>query len=74
VSRDALRPYTPGLPFGFDELVLDLLDRRDPPAIYPFKGYWLDIGRPDDYDRANDEFAAVRGDLLPDTKASAARG
>jgi mannose-1-phosphate guanylyltransferase len=65
VSRDALRHYTPGLPFGFDELVLDLLDRDHPPAVYPFEGYWLDIGRPDDYDRANDEFPAIRGDLLP---------
>jgi NDP-sugar pyrophosphorylase family protein len=65
VTRDALRNYTPGLPFGFDELVLDLLERETLPAIYPFKGYWLDIGRPDDYDRANEEFAAVRGDLLP---------
>jgi NDP-sugar pyrophosphorylase family protein len=65
VTRDALRKYTPGLPFGFDELVLDLLDRTEAPAVYPFKGYWLDIGRPDDYDRANDEFPAVRDDLLP---------
>jgi NDP-sugar pyrophosphorylase family protein len=73
VSREALRPYTPGLPFGFDELVLDLLDRQEPPAIYPFKGYWLDIGRPDDYDRANDEFPAIRGDLLPEP-AAAPRG
>ena len=74
VSREALSAYTPGLPFGFDELVLDLLGRGDPPAVYPFEGYWLDIGRPDDYDRANDEFPAVRGDLLPgpDPAASAA--
>ena len=27
-----------------------------PPAAYDFDGYWLDIGRPDDYDRANAEF------------------
>jgi NDP-sugar pyrophosphorylase family protein len=64
ISREALRRYTPGLPFGFDELVLDLLGRKDAPAVYPFGGYWLDIGRPDDYDRANNEFPAIRGDLL----------
>jgi NDP-sugar pyrophosphorylase family protein len=65
ISREVLRAYTPGLPFGFDELVLDLLDRGTPPAVHPFDGYWLDIGRPDDYDRANDEFPAVAADLLP---------
>ena len=65
VSREALRKYTPGEPFGFDELVLDLLDQGTAPAVYPFKGYWLDIGRPDDYDQANDEFESIRDDLLP---------
>ncbi|MFI1968718.1 nucleoside-diphosphate-sugar pyrophosphorylase [Streptomyces cinnamoneus] len=63
VSRGALARYTPGLPLGFDELVLDLLDAGTPPDAYEFDGYWLDIGRPDDYDRANAEFS-VRRDLL----------
>ena len=27
---------------------------------FAFDGYWLDIGRPDDYDRANDEFGAAQ--------------
>jgi NDP-sugar pyrophosphorylase family protein len=73
ISREVLRAYTPGLPFGFDELVLDLLRRGTPPAVHPFKGYWLDIGRPDDYDRANEEFPAVRADLLPGTPAPTVR-
>ncbi|MBB5937903.1 nucleotidyltransferase family protein [Streptomyces zagrosensis] len=64
VSRDTLGPYTPGLPLGFDELVLDLLKNDTPPHAYDFDGYWLDIGRPDDYDRANAEFTARRGVLI----------
>ena len=56
--------YTPGLPLGFDELVLDLLAAGNPPRAYDFDGYWLDIGRPDDYDRANAEFGLLRGSLL----------
>ncbi|MEU0839791.1 sugar phosphate nucleotidyltransferase [Streptomyces sp. NPDC005962] len=64
VSRDALARYTPGLPLGFDELVLDLLEAGTPPQAYEFDGYWLDIGRPDDYDRANAEFDARRGMLI----------
>ena len=49
--------YTVGQPLGFDDLVLDLLDREEPPEEFGFDGFWLDIGRPDDYDRANAEFS-----------------
>ncbi|MEU4492316.1 sugar phosphate nucleotidyltransferase [Streptomyces sp. NBC_00210] len=64
LSRDTLAGYTPGLPLGFDELMLDLLRSQNPPHTYEFDGYWLDIGRPDDYDRANAEFTTHRGLLL----------
>ena len=63
-SKQALRKYTPGLPFGFDELVLDMLAEGTRPHEYAFKGYWFDIGRPEDYDRANAEFGVIRGSLL----------
>jgi len=63
-SRQTLAGYTSGLPFGFDELVLDMLARGTPPAEYAFDGYWFDIGRPDDYDRVNAEFGRIRGSLL----------
>ena len=62
--RHALAGYTPGLPFGFDELVLDMLARGTPPHEYEFNGYWFDIGRPDDYDRVNAEFGLLRESLL----------
>jgi NDP-sugar pyrophosphorylase family protein len=64
VSKAALANYAPGLPLGFDELVLDLLGTDRPPQEYKFDGHWLDIGRPDDYDRANAEFDVLRPVLL----------
>ncbi len=64
LSRETLDGYTPGLPLGFDELVLDLLKTQNPPHAYEFDGYWLDIGRPDDYDRANAEFTSRKSLLL----------
>jgi NDP-sugar pyrophosphorylase family protein len=64
VSRSTLARYTPGLPLGFDEVVLDLLGAQQPPRAHDFDGYWLDIGRPDDYDRANAEFSSLRPLLL----------
>ncbi|WP_210587834.1 sugar phosphate nucleotidyltransferase [Streptomyces sp. GESEQ-35] len=64
LTRSTLDGYTPGLPLGFDELVLDLLKTQNPPHAYDFEGYWLDIGRPDDYDRANAEFTTRKSLLL----------
>ncbi|MFI6108368.1 NDP-sugar synthase [Streptomyces sp. NPDC051310] len=64
ISRSTLDGYTPGLPLGFDELILDLLKSGDAPHAYEFDGYWLDIGRPDDYDRANAEFTTHQALLL----------
>ena len=65
LSRSTLARYPAERPFGFDELVLDLLARGEYPIAYPFRGYWLDIGRPEDYDRANAEFEGLRATLLP---------
>jgi mannose-1-phosphate guanylyltransferase len=66
VAAETLRQYTVGQPLGFDDLILDLLGRGQDPANYPFSGFWLDIGRPDDYDRANEEFKQLRPLLLPE--------
>ncbi len=67
LSRDTLAPYPSGAPLGFDELVLDLLAARNPPRVHPFGGYWLDIGRPADYDLANEQWTELRPRLLPGT-------
>ncbi len=66
LSREALRRYPAGPPFGFDDLMNDLLGRNEDPGSFRCDGYWLDIGRPEDYDRANAEFASLRTTLLPD--------
>jgi len=65
VSTAALRRYDPGRHFGFDDLVLDLLANGLAPGSFGFDGFWLDIGRPDDYDRANEEFGTLAPILLP---------
>lgn len=65
VSRHTLERYTAGEALGFDELVLDLLDTDTLPRVHRFDGYWLDIGRPDDYDTANEEWERLRPLLLP---------
>ena len=42
--------------YGFDTLMLDLLKKHKNVGVKPFDGYWLDIGRPDDYMQAIEEF------------------
>lgn len=49
----------------FPDLVKDLLAADELVAVYPFSGYWLDIGRPDDFARAVEEFEARRSEFLP---------
>jgi len=44
-----------GEPFGFDDLMLALLDKGQTIKVYPYDGYWLDIGRLEDYEKANED-------------------
>ena len=66
LSRGTLSAYPRGRPFGFDELVLDLLSQGRSPRSFPFAGFWLDVGRPEDYERANDDFVRLKPRFLPD--------
>jgi NDP-sugar pyrophosphorylase family protein len=65
MSWRTLQPYPEGLSLGFDRLVLDLLARGEHPASYDFHGYWLDIGRPEEYDEANRQFETLKPILMP---------
>lgn len=38
--------------FGFDHLMYKLLEVKKPPFVHEFDGFWLDIGRPSDYETA----------------------
>lgn len=49
----------------FPDLIKALIAAGDKVASYPFEGYWLDIGRPDDYATAIDEFESRRALFLP---------
>jgi len=56
VSRRLLEEIPDGIPFGFDHLMHRLIGLSKLPDIRLHKGYWLDIGRPDDYARAVEEY------------------
>ncbi len=52
-------------PFGFDHLMLALLEAGEPVSVYPFQGHWLDMGTQDDLERAVEEFEAHKDRYLP---------
>jgi NDP-sugar pyrophosphorylase family protein len=35
--------------------MITLLQKKESISINRFDGYWLDIGRPDDYEKANED-------------------
>lgn len=52
--------------YGFDHLMLDLIKDNNNANVKKFGGYWLDIGRPDDYMVAIDEFTKNKSLFLKD--------
>ncbi len=42
--------------YGFDHLMLDLIKNDEPATVRIHSGYWLDIGRPDDYEKACNDY------------------
>jgi NDP-sugar pyrophosphorylase family protein len=61
----------PGERVSMPELMLRLRDAGQPIHCYREDCYWLDIGRPDDYARAIEDFRADRSRFLPLRKQAA---
>ncbi|MFZ1324642.1 MAG: sugar phosphate nucleotidyltransferase [Candidatus Contendobacter sp.] len=52
--------------YGFDQLMLDLIEAGKKIRVKKFDGYWLDIGRPDDYIKAIEEFDLLKTRFIHD--------
>ena len=50
--------------YGFDNLVIDGIANNIMIYSYLYDGYWLDIGRPDDYIRANKDYKKLKPHIL----------
>ena len=64
-SADVLEYIEPGERLDFPDLVLRLLAAGEIVRALRVDGYWLDIGRHEDYEQATDEFERCRSRLLP---------
>ena len=53
-----------GVPYGVDNLIHDMLDKGEKIHSYNHDGMWMDIGRPEDFEKAQDVFEENRQTLL----------
>ena len=64
MASNRILEFIPKSFFGFDTLMLDLISKRERVTIKNHRGYWLDIGRPDDYMQAIEEFDGLKHKFL----------
>lgn len=65
-SRGVLELIPGNRQYGFDDLMLDLIKAGKRVRVKSFDGYWLDIGRPDDYAQAIEQFEAMKAKFIRD--------
>ena len=53
------------LSFGFDDLMIAMLEKKMDISVRPYSGYWLDIGRPEDYEEALKIFEDKHDTFIP---------
>jgi len=59
INRKIIENLPKGKSYGFDNLMIDGVNGSVEINIQPFAGYWLDIGRPEDYQYADDNFDSL---------------
>ena len=64
-NREILNHIPENIAYGFDHLMLALITKKKEVLIHRHLGYWLDIGRPDDYIQAIDELELLKEKLMP---------
>ncbi|MDZ4724238.1 MAG: nucleotidyltransferase family protein [candidate division Zixibacteria bacterium] len=58
-SHTILDRIPAGKPYGFDTLMTDMLLDGGKICAYSYTGYWLDVGRPDDYQKAHQDIGLI---------------
>ena len=63
LNRSVVDQLPKGKPYGFDELMLDGIRNGKRIGVRPFKGFWLDLGRPEDFELANEKYEGLKDRL-----------
>ena len=59
VNKEVIKKIPYNKPYGFDQLMLKLIKDKQSARVKRHDGYWLDIGRPDDYEKACKDFNII---------------
>jgi NDP-sugar pyrophosphorylase family protein len=63
-NRNILNYIEQGKYLDFPDLIKQLIERNETIAGYDFNGYWMDIGRHEDYSKVLEEFEDMKDTLL----------
>ncbi len=63
---EVMKYIPPGEYLDFPDLVKILLRAGEKVVGYEYDGYWQDLGRPDDYEKATQDFETMREEFLPE--------
>jgi len=62
-NRSVIKKLSKNKPYGFDQLMTDGIKNKDKIRIYKFNGFWLDIGRLEDYQYADEHYPEIKKKL-----------
>jgi NDP-sugar pyrophosphorylase family protein len=60
INRSIIEKLPKGRPYGFDDLMRDSIARKENVWIHGFDKFWLDIGRPEDYEYADKNYSEIK--------------
>ncbi len=60
ISRSVIERLPKDQPYGFDQLMVDGLKNKHSIGVSTFSGFWLDIGRTEDYEYADNNYPDIK--------------
>ncbi len=66
LNRSVIELIKPNEPIGMPDLLARIKESGEKVRCHSFNGYWFDIGKLDDYESAQAEFASKKSLFLPD--------
>ena len=62
-NRSVIKKIPKAQPYGFDQLMLDGIKNKEKIRIRAFGGFWLDMGRAQDYQYADEHYTEIKKKL-----------
>jgi NDP-sugar pyrophosphorylase family protein len=60
IRRDVIERLEKNACYGFDDLMINGVKNKEKFEAWPYSGFWIDIGRPEDYAYCNDNYQEIK--------------